>query len=331
MHMNTNNKILFIIDELELKYFEFNKLVTNFWLIYEFLNRGYEVFVTVKASLFLKGHLPMAKIYATTIKDNNIIKDDKPYPVCINEFKAVFFRPDPPVDIDYINATYILSHIDKTKTMCMNSPDSIRNNNEKLYINKFPELAPDNIVACDSDIIKEFLFKKEEVIIKPLNKCFSKGVFYLHKNDKNINAIIDTATNSGKTTVMVQEFLPGICKGDKRLIFIAGEIFDYSVTKVATNNDFKFNEHIKENLVKGNLTDAQKHIESVISKTLTEDGVYMAGLDVIDDKIIEINITSPCFFINEINSLYNINFEKIIIDRIENILHNSKTLSLSAF
>ncbi len=123
---------------------------------------------------------------------------------------------------------------------------------------------------------------------------------------------------------MVQKFLKGILKGDKRLIFIGGEIFNFAVRKVATNNDFKFNEHVKENLIRGDLTEDEKLIEKEISKTLLEDGVYIAGLDVIDGKIIEINITSPCFFINEINSIYKINFENIITDKILNVMENAQ-------
>ena len=122
---------------------------------------------------------------------------------------------------------------------------------------------------------------------------------------------------------MLKKLLHGIMKGDKRLIFIGGEIFEYAVRKVATNNDFKFNEHVKENLIKGDLTPEEKLIEGQIADTLIKDGVYIAGLDVIDGKIIEINITSPCFFINEINSLYNINFENIIADKILHIMEHS--------
>ncbi len=316
-------KILFIIDELELKYFEFNRLVTNFWLIKCLLERDYEVLITVKNLLFLEYSIPLAKVYKSFLKDNNIFLEKTEFKVCLNEFDVIFMRPDPPVDIDYINATYILDYVNKD-TLILNSPKALRDFNEKLYINKFPQLAPKNIVSANKNIIKEFLFHEEEIIIKPLNRCFSSGVFYLNKIDKNINAIIDTATNNGKTQVMVQKFLKGILKGDKRLIFIGGEIFNYAVRKVATNNDFKFNEHIKENLIRGDLTEEEQLIEKEISKTLLEDGVYIAGLDVIDGKIIEINITSPCFFINEINSIYNIKFEDIVTNKILNVVENSK-------
>ena len=317
-------KILFIIDEIELKYFEFNRLVTNFWLIKCFLDRGYEVLITVKNLLYLDANIPMAKVYESTSKNGNIFSGNTLKTACLNDFRTIFVRPDPPVDIDYINATYILSYVNEERTLILNSPKALREFNEKLYINKFPNLVPKNIVSADKNIIKEFLFNEDEIIIKPLNRCFSSGVFYLNKGDKNINAIIDTATNGGKTMVMVQKFLQGIMKGDKRLIFVGGEIFEYAVRKVATNNDFKFNEHIKENLIKGDLTPEERLIEKQIAKTLLEDGVYIAGLDVIDGKIIEINITSPCFFINEINSLYNINFENIILDKLIYIMENSK-------
>ncbi len=315
--------VLFIIDEVEYKYFEFNLLVTDFWLIKTFLEEGYKVDITTKHELFLDGNKPFSFVYSASVKNNNIFKSDERIKNCLNNYDVIFTRPDPPVDIDFINATYVLDYLDE-KVFCINSYRALRDINEKLYINRFPSLAPKNIVTSDEKLIKEFLFQNDEIIIKPLNKCFSSGVFYLNSKDKNINAIISSATDNGKTKVMVQEYLKGIEKGDKRLIFIAGEIMDYAVTKVATNNDFKFNEHKKENLILGNLTPKQKEMGKIISKTLLKDGVYMAGLDVIDDKIIEINITSPCFFINEINSLHNVNFEKIIFQKIEKLIENKE-------
>jgi glutathione synthase len=99
--------------------------------------------------------------------------------------------------------------------------------NEKLLVNDFPALAPDNIVTADYSLILDFLHAKGEIIIKPLNRCFTSGVFYLNKDDKNINTIIKTATQDGKTTVMVQEFLPAVSNGDRRLIFCLRRNFDY--------------------------------------------------------------------------------------------------------
>lgn len=316
-------KILFVIDELEFKYFEFNKLVTNFWLNVEFLKRNHSVYVATKNMLNVFDTKAHCFCTETIFKNDELLKSDKITNIPVEDFDVVFFRPDPPVDINYINATYILSMVDSKKTLILNSADAIRNKNEKLYINDFPSLAPKNIVTSDVKFIREFLKENKEIIIKPLNRCFSSGVFYLYYGDKNTNTIINTATDNGKTTVMVQEYLPEIKNGDKRLIFICGEILEYCVQKVATNDDFKFNEHCDANLKFGSITPEEKAIENIISKKLLDDGVIMAGLDTIGTKIIEINITSPCFFIKEINSLYKINLEKIITDKLEHYIYNS--------
>lgn len=312
--------ILFIIDELEYKYFELNKLVTNFWLIYEYLLRGNIVHVCTKNMLYQTNNNPFALCNKAYIKDGNIFKSENIITNSLNNFNIIFFRPDPPIDTDYINASYILSYIANPDTHVINSAQAIREKNEKLYVNEFQGLIPDNIVSANKKIIRNFLFEKHEIIIKPTNRCFGSGVFYLNDKDKNINSIIKTATNSGNTMVMVQEYLPEIVNGDKRLIYICGKIFDYCVKKVATNDDFKFNEHNQNTLRFAQLTDEEKLIESQVKDKFENDGIYLAGLDVIDGKIIEINITSPCFFINEINTIFNINFEKIIVDRIESYI-----------
>ncbi|MBQ4646215.1 MAG: hypothetical protein IJB79_02590 [Candidatus Gastranaerophilales bacterium] len=308
--------ILIVIDDIEFKYFEFNQLVTNFWFVWEYLRRDNKVYITLKNKLFQRKNIPYAYVFETHIQNDDIIKEEKPSIKCLNDFNTIFFRPDPPVDIDYINASYILSYTNKD-VFIINNPSSIREKNEKLYVNEFPNLAPDNVVSADEKIIKEFLFNKKEIIIKPTNRCFGSGVFYLNDKDKNINSILSSATNKFTTQVMVQEYLPQIANGDKRLIYICGKIFEYCVKKVASNDDFKFNEHNSNTLKFAQLTQEEKLIEEQVKDKFEQDGIYLAGLDVIDGKIIEINITSPCFFIKEINEIFKINFEKIIIDKIE--------------
>ncbi len=319
--------ILIVIDELEFKYFEFNKLVTNFWLIHEYLQRGKSVYVAVKSGLFQKNNIPFAICFKTYIEKDDIKKKEDFQYISLNDFELIFFRPDPPVDIDYINATYILSYVNKN-TKIINSAFALREKNEKLYINEFQGYIPENIVSANEKLIKEFLFEHGEIIIKPTNRCFGSGVFYLNDKDKNINAILQNATNNFKTQVMVQKFLPEVMQGDKRLIYICGKLYDYCVRKVATNNDFKFNEHNKNTLKFAQLTKEDKELESVIKDKFEHDGVYLAGLDVIAGKIIEINITSPCFFINEINEIFSINFEKMIVDRIEEYVSSNNYVNI---
>ena len=135
-------KILFVIDKVELKYFEFNKLVTNFWLIKEFLERKNEVFITTIPNLSLKADIAYAKCFETFLSDNNIFYKDVKLEQKINDFDLVMFRPDPPVDIDYINATYIFDFVSGPEVI--NSPRTIRDFNEKSLIS-----IPSIVIAPD--------------------------------------------------------------------------------------------------------------------------------------------------------------------------------------
>lgn len=313
--------ILFVIDNLEFKYFELNRLVTSFWLIEGFIKRGYKVDITTKDRLYLEVNRPMGLVFNTYLANNDMYKKDEFIKTDLNFYNCIFFRPDPPVDNDYINATYVLDFVDKN-TLVLNSPQGLRNANEKLFINNFTKIIPENIVSANPDLIKEFLYKKKEIVIKPLNCCFSKGVFYLHDKDKNIHTIIDSATNSGTKAVMVQEFLPEISQGDKRLVYINGEIFPECVCKIHGTDDFKFNTHADQFFKRGEISKDELAIADYIRPKMEEEGLYIAGLDVIAGKMIEINVTSPCFFIKEVNQLFGINFEEKILNKLENLMLN---------
>lgn len=317
-------KALFVIDRVEFRYFEFNTLVTSFWLIKECLERNWEVHITTIDRLSLNNSKPEALMHEVSLinpETNPDIKYDKtPVNRDLNGFDTIFFRPDPPVDMDYIFATQIVDYVDKSKTLLLNSPTGIRKANEKLYINNFPEYVPTNIVTSDNSKIRDFLSEYGEIVVKPLNKCFGKGVFYLKQGDKNINSILDTVTNGGTTAVMAQQFIKSSEAGDKRIIIINGEVFDETIIKVSGKGDFKFNSHKDEYLQKGYITEEERAMCIDIASKLIEDGLYMVGLDVIEGKIIEINLTSPCFFIKEINKMHNVMLEKRIINIIEDIL-----------
>ena len=106
-------KILFVIDRIELKYFEFNDLVTNFWLIKEFLKRNYDVFITTIDNLGIQDSIAVAKSAKTHIKNEDIKHTKNWEQIPINDFNMVLFRPDPPVDMDYISATYVFDFVDE--------------------------------------------------------------------------------------------------------------------------------------------------------------------------------------------------------------------------
>ena len=311
--------ILFIIDRIELKYFEFNNLVTNFWLIKEFLDRKNSVFITTIDKLSLDDGIAYASGFESYTKENNIFLG-KEYKQKIENFELVMFRPDPPVDLDYINATYIFDFVNREKTFIINDPKSIRNFNEKMHSVLFKEYMPENIVTSSRNDILKFLEENNEIILKPLNKCFGAGVMYLKSGDKNTSVIINSATNNGTNLVMVQKYLDNAIYGDKRVLIANGEVFDYCVRKLPSNNDFKFNEHNDNCIKKEVLTEEEKYNFTQIAQKLNTIGIYTAGLDVVDGKILEINVTSPCYFIKEINNAFNTQFEKILADKLLSLM-----------
>ena len=308
--------ILFIIDRIELKYFEFNNLVTNFWLIKELLLRTNKVWITTIDNLCLKDTMAFTHCYSTFEKNGNIFYDKKDIQKKIEDFQLVMFRQDPPVDLDYINSTYIFDFVDRKKTFVMNEPRAIRDFNEKLHTLRFAEFMPENIVTSSKSDIMEFLNLHEEIVLKPLNRCFGAGVMCLKKGDKNTAVIINSMTNNGSTLVMVQKYLDKAKYGDKRVLFLGDKVLDYSIQKLPSNDDFKFNEHCDANIIKAELTDIEKAKFSLVAEKLNLSGIFMAGLDVIDGRIIEINVTSPCYFIKEINNYFGCSLEKEMADYI---------------
>ena len=304
--------ILFVIDRLELKYFEFNNLVTNFWLIRELLRNNNNVYITTIDYLSVISGKAYTHCFKSFEKDENIYYEKDEIIKLIDDFKLVMFRPDPPVDIDYINATYVFDFVDRNKTMILNDPKAIRNFNEKLHALYFSGLMPENIVTSSKSDIINFLNNHEEIVLKPLNGCFGSGVMTLKKGDKNTAVIINTMTKNQKQLIMVQKYIPKAKFGDKRVMFLGDEVLDVCVQKLPSNNDFKFNEHCDANIVKAELSEEEKEKFIPVARKLNTLGLPMAGLDVIDGKIIEINITSPCYFIKEVNNYFGCSLEKKI-------------------
>ena len=304
--------ILFVIDKIELKYFEFNNLVTNFWIIKEFLKRKHNVFITTNNRLYLKNSTAFATSFSTYLEDENIFYKKENLELKVDDFELVMFRPDPPVDNDYINATYILDFAKNTKIV--NDTKAIRNFNEKLHTSLFAEYMPKHIVTASKDKIEDFLQECGEIILKPLNKCFGSGVMYLHQGDPNTRSIINAMTNEENSVVMVQKFIPEVKYGDKRVLTLGEEVLDECVIKLPTSDDFKFNTHNDTYVKKGILSNTEKINFTNVAKTLNKMGIYMAGLDVIDGKIIEVNVTSPCYFIKEINNHFGCHLEDKVAD-----------------
>ena len=283
-------KYLFIIDEPETLTLYKD---TTIALIKECLSQGIEAHYTNINSLSIdrKQNVIIDSCHISSI-DSLIVNKPK-VKNKIQYFSKVFIRKDPPFDNNYLNLTFILEHAQNFNVEVINNPTSIRNHNEKLSILNFKGLIPSTIVSSKAEDIIKFINKEKKVILKPLDGMAGNGIFMVTPKDKNINVILETATNNGTKTIMAQKYISEIRKGDKRIILIKGEAIPYSLARIPSKND------IRANLAKGGkgkaqkLTAGDKKIVKGVKEFLIKNQLNFVGLDVIGNYLTEINITSP--------------------------------------
>lgn len=279
-------------------------------------DRGHEVFYCTVEDLFVDRAVPHANIHRARFNEGEPV-------FCLGErairplsgVDAIFMRKDPPFDMNYVFATYLLELASKD-TFIINQPSGVRSANEKLYALNFPDAIPESLISKDLGQLKQFLTDVGgEMIIKPLAKCGGEGIFYIKEGDKNLNVLIETSTSFGREFIMAQRYLPEIKNGDKRIILINGEPVG-AVSRVPQDNEHRGNIHVGGQSWKSDITERDMELCRIIAPRLREDGLYFVGLDVIGDWITEINVTSPTCLV-EINRLNDVQLECILINFVE--------------
>lgn len=210
----------------------------------------------------------------------------------LEAFDAVFMRTDPPVNVSYLYATYILDYIDQTKTLVINNPQGLRAANEKMYALQFTKAIPETIVSPDKEVIRKFLAAKGAAILKPLGNKAGEGILYLERGDRNFNSIVELSTLQGRVPVMVQEYLPAAKEGDKRIIILDGEPIG-ALNRVSQGSDFRNNMAAGGTVAKTEITQREQEICTDLAEKLRQDGLFFVGIDVIGGYLTEVNVTSP--------------------------------------
>ena len=211
---------------------------------------------------------------------------------CLEDMDAVFMRKDPPVTIRYLYATYILELINPEKTLVINSPQGLREANEKMYTLQFYSVMPETVVSQDKDIIRRFVEEKKQAVLKPLGGKAGEGILFLETGDRNFNSIIEVSTQQGQEPVMIQRFLPEAKNGDKRIILLDGKPIG-AVNRVPTGQEFRGNMAVGGRVEKAELTPREDNICEIVGPQLSENGLYFVGIDVIGGYLTEVNVTSP--------------------------------------
>jgi len=210
----------------------------------------------------------------------------------LDEMDAVFMRTDPPVDVPYLYATYILDYINPTKTLVVNNPNGLRRANEKMYALQFTEAIPTTIVATEKAVIREFVEKHGAAVLKPLGGKGGEGILFVEAGDRNFNSLIEISTQQGKFPIMIQTYLPAAKEGDKRVILLDGEPIG-AVNRIPSGGDFRGNMAVGGRVADVAVTERDREICHLLAPTLKQDGLFFVGIDVIGGYLTEVNVTSP--------------------------------------
>jgi len=288
--------ILFIVDPLdELKAYKDSSVA----MMRELEKRGHGVFACTPAQLALRdGKVTAHASELLLLPDNDIWYDDRGESMRpLAAFDAVLMRKDPPFDVEFLNATLLLSRAQAQGVRVFNDPQALRDHNEKLAIAEFPQYTVPTLVTRDLALLRAFHAEHGDAVVKPLDGMGGRGVFRLRRDDPNLNAILETVSEYGARTLMAQRFIPEIREGDKRVLLIAGKPVPYALARIPKPGESR------GNLAAGGtgraqpLADADRRIAEELGPLLARRGLLLVGLDVIGEYLTEINVTSPTCFV----------------------------------
>lgn len=230
-------------------------------------------------------------------------------------FDMVLMRKDPPVDMEYLHATWILERA-RGKTLLVNDPRALRHFNEHLAILEFPDLIPPTIVTRDVRRLDAFLSEQGgAIVVKPVEGHGGAGIFLVRSGDPNRSSIFETSTAAGREWTMAQRYVPEATEGDKRIVLVDGDPVG-AVLRVPPADEARGNLHVGATAQRTELTAEDKSIIRAVAPMLRDNGLLFVGLDVIGGRLTEINITSPTG-IRHIDALEGGNTSAPVIDWVE--------------
>ena len=287
---------------------------TSLAIIIECLSKNYNVWHFLSKNVsYLDGNIN------ATCKNILEINEEKfPYYKCgdlknknLKNMDIIFIRQDPPFDMSYITSTYLLEYIEN-EVKIINRPSQIRNSPEKLFLNKWNHLTPKTLITRNNKEIFSFREKYQDIIIKPLYGNGGSGVFYVKKDDKNFNSLIEMFLKIESEPFIIQEYLPEITQGDKRVILFNGEPVG-AINRIPGDFDIRANLHVGGEAIKTSLSKKDLEICETIGPSLKEKGLFLVGIDIIGGKLTEINVTSPTGF-REIFRFNGINLARNLLE-----------------
>ncbi len=271
---------------------------------------GHQMFFCTIDSLYIDQEQCFAQVFEADIPMDDVVLTKGLHTCALSEFDAVWMRKDPPVDQAFVHTTYLL---DFANTLVINPPAMLRNANEKLYALNFPKWIPKTRIASRVDLILAWIKESNApLIVKPLDGHGGAGVFLLDQNDRNARSALEQLTNLGQKRVVVQEYIAAARIGDKRVILLDGEVKGV-ILRTPQADDHRGNIHVGGQVSSTMLTPLEKTLCAEVGAKLKADGLFFVGLDLIGEKLTEVNITSPTG-IREVKALYDIDIASAYIE-----------------
>jgi glutathione synthase len=266
---------------------------STFALLLEAQARGHEIFYYTPQGLALRNDELMAHGHTLTVQDTegDHYKLSNPRTVDLGDLDVVHLRQDPPFDMGYITTTHLLERV-HPETLVVNDPCHVRNAPEKVFVLDFLDLMPPTMVTRSLEDVRAFRAEYKDIIIKPLYGNGGESVFLLKENDTNLASLVELFQLMMREPFMVQQYLPQVREGDKRIILVDGQLAG-AINRVPAQDETRSNMHIGGTPKPVDLTKRDHEICERLGPELKKRGLIFVGIDVIGDYLTEINVTSP--------------------------------------
>jgi len=309
-------KFLFLIDPLETVVPEKD---TSYAFMVGACQRGHEVAYLAPGGISIRGSevLFEAEPVVPTPGQAAPFSRSVPRRSSAAEVDAVFIRLDPPFDQRYLQSTWLLDHA-AGQVVMINSTAGLREVNEKLWSARLTELCPPTLITSRRELYEEFLAVHGEIIAKPTDGYGGQGVFRVASGDPNAAVIFETLTDQGRRELIAQQYLPRAVEGDKRILLLDSEPLG-AVLRLHGEADHRNNFFAGGTAHPAEITPADERIVAALAPRLRRLGLHFVGIDVIGERLIEVNVTSPTC-LQEINRLYDRRLEDQVVAYVERLV-----------
>ena len=280
--------------------------------------RGWDIWYITIRDIYAKDGRSRAHMRRISVVDDHRewfrVHEEKE--AALGSLDVILMRKDPPFDMEYVYSTYFLEQAESEGALIINSPDALRDANEKLFATHFPQCCAPSLVSCCPDRLRAYRDEQEDIVVKPLDAMGGSSIFRLTRNDPNTSVILEQITEHGTRTVMAQRYIPEIEAGDKRILMVDGVAVPYALARIPAQGE------LRGNLAAGGrgegvaLSARDRWICEQVGPNLRARGIVFAGLDVIGDYLTEINITSPTC-IRELDAIYGLDIGAQFLDAVE--------------